>query len=305
VNIERTASLLKNLPLFLDDTKDLSRTKEVSSLVYNLASGQGKGRGSVKGSQKTRYWNNITFSTGEQKITTFTKDGGTVGRVIPIANLPFGRADAETTQIVENIEMDLQECYGVAGEVWIRYILDNREQWNTWKAYYRTFRQILSQQANGNSVVARLAKYMALINTAAMLFDDCFETNYDYQSIVNTVWKKIVEENGEVDRPLQAVRAVYEWAVSNQIRFDDGNSFKSNDDYGIWNPQSDWQEILFYPNQLSAYLEKQGYEPTSVTKSWSERDWLNISKDRGYRKQKKVKGLKINFISIKREALEQ
>ena len=93
VNIERTASLLNNLPLFLDDTKDLSRTKIISNLIYNLASGQGKGRGSIKGSQITRYWNNISFSTGEQKITTFTKDGGTAARVFPIVGLPFGKAD--------------------------------------------------------------------------------------------------------------------------------------------------------------------------------------------------------------------
>ncbi|MFJ5625580.1 DUF927 domain-containing protein [Peribacillus loiseleuriae] len=305
VNIERTASLLKHLPLFLDDTKDLSGIKTVSNLIYNLASGQGRGRGSVNGSQKTRYWNNITFSTGEQKITTFAKDGGTVGRVIPIVNLPFGKADAETSQLVEGIEIDLQECYGVAGEKWIRFILDNRENWDMWKGHYRTFRQTFSEQANGNSVVGRLAKYMALLATAAMIFNDCFEKNYDYQSILKTVWEQIIEENGEVDRPLQAVRCVFEWAVSNQVRFDDGNGFKSNDDYGIWNPQSEWQEIFFYPNQLSRFLEKQGYESTSIMKSWVDRGWLNVSKNRGYRKQKKIKNTQIDFISIKRGALEQ
>jgi uncharacterized protein (DUF927 family) len=305
VNIERTASLLKNLPLFLDDTKDLSKTKAVSNLVYNLASGQGKGRGSTKGSQKVRYWNNITFSTGEQKITTFTKDGGTAARVIPLTGLPFGKTDNETAQLVEGIEMDLQECYGVAGEMWIRYMLENKKCWDDWKNIYRIYRKMYAHQANGNSVVGRLAKYMALIKTAADLFKDCFGFDYDNEQSLSSVWQLIIEENGEVDRPLQAIKSVYEWAVANETRFDYGKGFKSNDDYGVWNPSTPWDEILFYPTQLSAFLEKQGYEPTSIIKSWFDRGWLNTTLGRGYRKQKKRNGIQMDFIAIKRESLEQ
>lgn len=306
VNIERTASLLNNLPLFLDDTKDLTRTKTISSLIYNVASGQGKGRGSTKGSQKTRYWNNITFSTGEQKITTFTKDGGTAARVLPITGLPFGKADPETAPIVESVDMELQDCYGVAGRKWIDYILKNKDGIDIWKLYYRSKRQLYLQRAHRSQVIGRLAKYIALIDTAAWLFNECFEKDYDYESFLGRVWDQILAENEEVDRPLQAVKSVFEWAVSNQVRFADGNGFKTDNDYGIWESQSsDWKEIFFYPDQLSRFLVKEGYESRTIFKSWKSRGWLNLSKDRGNYKQKNIKGTRVDTISIKREFLEQ
>jgi uncharacterized protein (DUF927 family) len=302
VNIERTASLLNNLPLFLDDTKDLARTNAVANLIYNLASGQGKGRGSTKGSQKTRYWNNITISTGEQKITTFTKDGGTAARVLPITGLPFGRADTETAQLVESIELDIQECYGVAGEVWIRYIQDNKKCWGDWKTLYLIASRQYSHQANGNSVVGRLAKYMGLINVAAYLFNDCFNKDYDYLSIINISWQRIVEENAEVDRPLQALKTVYSWMVANKHKFKNDHWA---DSYGTWNHEREWQEVYILPHILEELLSSKGYEPTSIIESWNNRGWLITQKSRGLKKQKTIRGVKTDYIAIRKEALEQ
>ncbi|WP_227936019.1 DUF927 domain-containing protein [Alkalihalobacillus deserti] len=301
VNIERTASLLKNLPLFLDDTKDLSRSNQISGLIYNLASGQGKGRGSIKGSQKTKYWNTITFSTGEQKITSFTKDGGTAGRVLPITGLPFDNDDMETACLVEGIEMDLLECHGQAGQKWIRYLLENRASWSEWKVYFNQMRLYFLQQANGNSVVGRLAKYMAMIDTAAMLFNDCFSEAYDFRSMLDTVWHEVVTENAEVDRPLEALKTVYSWMVANKHKFKNDDW---SDSYGIWNHEGIWDEVYIHPHILEELLSSKGYDPSSIFESWNNRQWLITQKDRGWKKQKTVKGVKSDYIVIRREALE-
>ena len=71
--IERAASILNGLPLILDDTK-LAGTggsreygaSKVSKVVYQIASGKGRGRGSIGGIQTTGSWRTILLSTGEQ-----------------------------------------------------------------------------------------------------------------------------------------------------------------------------------------------------------------------------------------------
>lgn len=312
VSIERTSSVLNNLPLFIDDTKDLPKSDKIASLIYNLASGQGKGRGSVRGSQKNRYWSNITFSTGEQKITSFSKDGGTVGRVLTLEGLPFEDDSNETALFVKRIESDVSECYGVVGKEWIKYLLANKnDSLVVWKSIYRNAQQIYTEQVQGNSVVGRLADYMALIHTTAFLFNECFDMQIDYESTLSEVWNTFVKENAEVDRPLMALQEVYQWAYSNQVRFSSqksvDNKHLTNNDYGYWDfhLKEEWREIHFTPYQLDDFLIKQGYEPQSIYKSWMNRGWLDTTKNRGYRKQKKIKGVQMDFITIKREALEQ
>lgn len=307
VAIERNASVLNHLPFFIDDTKDLSKSERIASLIYNLASGQGKGRGSLRGSQKQKYWSNITFSTGEQKITSFSKDGGTVGRVLSFEGLPFKDDSNETALFVKSIELDISECYGVAGEHWINYLNKHKDDFlDVWKMLFRTSQQIYTEQAQGNSVVGRLADYMALIYTTANIFNDCFDMQIDYEKALSEVWDDFISANAEVDRPKQAVQLTMQWAKSNQIRFQNQKAYLTHDEIGYWDFDTpSWKEIYFTPYQLDDFLQKKGFEPSSIYESWNSRGWLIVSNGRGYRKQKKIKGVSSDYIAIKREALEQ
>lgn len=154
VAIERAASLTNHVPLFLDDTKQ-ANPKYIATSVYHLAGGQGKNRGSINGMQTTKNWSNVIFSTGEQKITSFSRDGGSAARVFNLDGLPFGAANDETYNLVRKIERNLKKHYGSAGKMFIQYILNNRNNWQEWETYFYRQTNYYAEIAKGNTVTQR------------------------------------------------------------------------------------------------------------------------------------------------------
>lgn len=307
VNLERMAGIVNHLPLFLDDTKEANE-KQISQAIYQLASGQGKGRGSTKGTQRTKKWRNVIFSTGEQKITSFSKDGGTAGRTISILGMPFREANHATYQLVNTLDMNIKDNYGHAGRYFVKKILENREDWPQWRETWMEYRNhFASQVTEVNSVAERIAAYMALIALAGELFCKVFNLKWDVEKPLKTIWDDLIRENTEADRPLEAIQKLYDYIRANR------SAFQTSFDYefpgicwGEWeNSNGQWKEIRMNPSLVEEALERFGYEPKAILKSWNDRGWLNTTKGRGYRKQVKRKGGKFDYIVFKREALEQ
>lgn len=71
VGIERTAGIVRNIPLALDELQSLSlKYENLSRMMYMLGNGIGKMRGDrIGGTQKMQTWCNTILSTGEQPIT--------------------------------------------------------------------------------------------------------------------------------------------------------------------------------------------------------------------------------------------
>lgn len=306
VNLERMAGTVNHLPLFLDDTKEANE-KQVSQAIYQLASGQGKGRGSTKGTQRTKNWRNVIFSTGEQKITSFSKDGGTAGRTLSILGMPFEKADRETYKVVHQLDIAIKENYGHAGRVFIKAILEQKENWSQWRQAWSEYRNHFSELITDvNSVAGRLAAYMALIALAGELFCKVFKLNWNLEKPLQQLWDDIIRENSEADRPLEALQQVY-----GSIRANKGLFQQSLDTehvgycLGEWeNANGNWKDIKLIPSELENMLEKLGYEPKATLKSWLDRGWLAATKGRGFRKQVKRNGNPVDYIMLKRSALE-
>jgi len=305
VNLERLAGISNNVPLFLDDTKEAD-PKSIARSIYQLTSGQGKGRGSTKGTQKTKYWNNVIFSTGEQKITNFSKDGGTAGRTLTVNGLPFGEDSPETGRFVKRLDLAIRRNYGHAGREFIKFILkeENQADWEQWEERWLAYQDVfISRVPGNNSVAGRLAEYAALIAVAAQLVNLCFGVQWDAESIILKWWDELIAENQELDRPKEALQTIYDWAIANRSNF----KFSSNEAakgpcYGEWEDEIGWTEIRFNTLLLEDQLTKLGYEAKAIIKSWKNRGWLDTS--HGYRKQFTRKGSSEYYVVVKREALE-
>jgi putative DNA primase/helicase len=100
VYIERCASISSGLPLILDETKRVKDLRQVANVLYEVATGQGRGRGTVKGTAATRTWRTVLLSTGEAPAVSFTQDGGTRARCLEIRGAPFGKTNADTAEMV-------------------------------------------------------------------------------------------------------------------------------------------------------------------------------------------------------------
>lgn len=292
VAIERAASLTNHVPLFLDDTKQ-ANPKYIASSVYHLAGGQGKNRGSINGMQTTKTWGNVIFSTGEQKITSFSRDGGSTARVFSLDGLPFGTANDETYNLVRKIERVLKKHYGLAGKMFIQYILDNRDKWLEWENYFYQQTDFYAEIAKGNTVSQRLAEHMGIIDLASILFHKCFNQQYKAEKEMIKLWEGIISDNQETDRPKQALEDVISWVSSeeNRLYTRDGETiFKPSDCIGKWN-EAKSEDLCLYPVKLENFLKTQGYEPSAILKSWAERNWIVTASGR-MKKKVSVKNVK-------------
>lgn len=82
---EGKANFLNNLPFIIDDTARLKKNykDDFSQLIYQLASGEGRGRSNTKlGLEPKKTWKNIIICSGENPIITDQLRGGAINRLL-------------------------------------------------------------------------------------------------------------------------------------------------------------------------------------------------------------------------------
>ena len=125
--IERRAALFNGIPVILDDSKQARDPEFVARMIYDLASGQGKGRGTIGGLRRSDRWRTVVLTTGEQRLIDFTQDGGTRGRVITLWGPPFGARDTGNQVPRQSLPTALETDHGHAGPAFVAYLLQHRE----------------------------------------------------------------------------------------------------------------------------------------------------------------------------------
>lgn len=83
VGLERMACILKHIPFAIDELQVLnSRKLSVENIIYSLANGFGRLRGSKDGTiQETLSWRNNVITSGEQPMTKENSNDGAMTRV--------------------------------------------------------------------------------------------------------------------------------------------------------------------------------------------------------------------------------
>lgn len=282
VSIERRLAVLRNLPLLLDDTKKATDPRQIAAIIYSHSGGQGKGRGSLTGVQTVLNWHNVLISSGEQPLTSYSTDGGAVMRVLEIEGAPFGRQDVETGQIVKKINTGACENFGHAGAEFVRYLIQNREHWDAWRAEFKRRAADYLQRAASDKA-GRLADYAAALAQAAILAHTALDLPFPYADPLETLWTEI---SGEADDPLgakKALRYVLSWAAQNEHRFDgrlDYDKFGSaitpaGGVLGRWDAGEKYESIAFYPHVIEDVLTGQKFHTDSILRQWKEWGWLN------------------------------
>ncbi|MDP9472304.1 MAG: DUF927 domain-containing protein [Chloroflexota bacterium] len=313
VYIERASAVLNGLPLILDDTKRARNPKAVAQTIYDVVSGRGRGRGSPRGMRRSGTWATILLSTGEAPATSFTEDGGTRARVLTLWGPPFGRADATTAPVVQQIDLGVRHSYGHAGPQLVRYIADHRDQWDRWRDRYRQIQQEYLERAGGNPVAGRLAAYFALLDVTAKLAHHVLDLPWAYEGPVDALWDDLVHEASDADRASAALAMVASWAQANQHTFEgrldvDQHYNDKTPTLGLsgkWDRAEDWESIAFFSHKIKDLLEKGGFDPEATIRTWRDREWLETHGDRKrYTRNIRIRGEKTWAVVIKRSAVE-
>lgn len=120
--LERRASLFSDLPLGINEREVLSQLKkqDISSTLYMLAEGKGKGRGGKVGLQELNTWRTIVLTTGEGPLTSASSMDGLMTRTIEIEGGPL----AGNKELARDLYGFLPTCHGQAGIVFMQALMD-------------------------------------------------------------------------------------------------------------------------------------------------------------------------------------
>jgi uncharacterized protein (DUF927 family) len=119
VFLERIANFFCDLPIFPDDSQTVD-DRTMSSMLYQIANGVGKGRGSTVGIRHNPTWHTVCFSTGERPLIECTTFAGARARTIGLYGSPFPNVGGD---FINDLKTGLRENYGHAGAKFIESIL--------------------------------------------------------------------------------------------------------------------------------------------------------------------------------------
>jgi DNA primase catalytic core len=309
VSIERICTVLNNLPVIFDDTKDAKSPEFIAQTIYTFVSGRSKERGSIKGKQASYTWNTIFLTSGEQRITSFSQDGGTRTRVLELWGSPLERDDDEGSRLANLIKDTVSMNYGHAGQRWIRYIIDHKSEWRQWRVDYCQVKAALRTRTPNNPFANRIAEYGALVIYVEHAFRTVFPevADWDWPNIPKIIdlWERLVEEANEADRARVALNLVFDWAVRhNQSFFGRHEGSRPTGGFlGRWDPGEEWDHIAFLAGPLEQYLESLKFRALDIIRTWKDRGYT-VEPNCGYSRREYIDGIRQVVIGIKREALE-
>lgn len=279
--IERAAQTLSGLPLLLDDTKRAKDTREVGRVLYDVAHGKGRGRGSITGMRATARWRTVLLSTGEAPATSFTQDGGSRARTLVFWGSPFGTADKATSDTVRAITSGVLLNHGWIGPRLVTWLLKSRATWGDLKVCYLANLEVWGARAGGDPVAGRVAQYMAMVQLAADLLHGELGLTRPEKDPLAEAWKSALVSAGDADRALAAIQEVFSWAVARPAHFwgrheifDERPRQPSGGWLGGWSNLDSWSHIAILPDTLKTVLERGHYDVEAMLATWSERGWL-------------------------------
>jgi putative DNA primase/helicase len=313
VYVDYISSIANGLPVFLDDTKLAKSADQIEKVIYQVTQGRGRSRGSLKGARFTQSYSSILLSTGEEPIASLTQAGGTRARVLELWGPPFGGESRELGELVSEVNRTVFENYGHAGPRFVQFILSKKNDWSRWKKELSHIQSEYQKRAGGNSVAIRYVDSLALVNLTAAMAHAALDFPWEYADPVETIWNDLMREASEADRAAAALLYIESWMLSNAHTFLGRHESDSNNRpripalgwSGRWDHPDVWDYVAFYPHKLKDLLRQQAFNPEAIIRTWREKKWLKVSKNRSVDYRADIDGQKAWTVAILRSAFEE
>lgn len=283
--------------------------QKVEKMVYGLASGKTKLRGTTTGSvQATAIWRCITLSTGEEPLSNNKSQDGVRSRIIELYGKPF-EDEAEAHKMYQFT----QEHCGTAGKLYINYLIQKygKDNYKILKARLDEIKAKLKVRCP-NINFAQLS-YIALVTLADILIGEIFyktneESSYEMaEKVVENISKAVSKDLVDY-----AYSYIGDWILSNENRFDKVEFAKTDyysdeafevhsesgnlsvERYGVYN-----NEIFYiWPTKFESVLESAGFNSEKVKQGFKERKYI-VSDEDSLTTKVFYNGCEREFIGIK------
>lgn len=309
--IEAMASMLRHLPLSLDDSKKAHRPEDVAAVVYMHSGGSGKLRGAPGGAGRgvglrvTERWRSSLDSDGEQALTSFTADAGARARVLAMRGDPL-----PSEAVAVRVGLGCEAHHGHLGRRVIRALCEPGavERWlSEWSGYYTHWR---AQLAPHGPVPARLARVVAALDLARALCESVGLPTAPCEPIRYAA-DCAYAGGTDADIPAEALRTVYEVAVARPTSFYGRHEVAPNDEarvpatgwLGAWQRGDAWTHLDVQSGVVRDELARGGFDP-GVIDRWRERGWLVCHSGCGARAKARIDGSVASVYRFTRRAIE-
>ena len=288
--LERVAGMVPDLPILLDDTKNQQDKKILAEIVYGVASGIGRGRGSIVGVQPTARWYTVLISTGENPIVSHMREhGGGVARVITLWGSPMGQESTENGDLARALNRAVVAHHGHVGPALVRLLLRPGAP-EAAEAAWHGHLAAWSNLAGGDAVNLRRAETFALLSCSLDLLR---ALGLDLCDPLPWAWAQVsgdADSQGKAD--VNALIDAWSWAVANQGQLDSLPATRHPPNGGYIGRAGRSKEgedyaIAFGAAALKKHLSREGYEPDAVVRRWDERGW--VTRGEKYNREKVVK----------------
>lgn len=280
--IERANGFVNSLPLCLDDTKKARNPKIPRDVAFEHHNGQGRGRGTISGTQSTVHWRNIIISTGEAGIVDHHTDGGLRARVITVRGKPLGHRPQEGATMAEMLSEEIGQHHGWLGRKLVEYLVSNSDEWGSFRSMFVRMRTDYGKSAP-NAVARRHAGNLAVLDMAIRIMKLLGVTVACKVDPVLYLQKAAIAAGKDADQPLVAMQQVFSWSAANQFLFfgrhavgPDGEPKVHRGWAGAWAEGRDWQFLAFLPDVLKNVLSRHGHTPAEIITRWAERGWFDM-----------------------------
>ena len=281
VALERMAGFYCDLPLGIDERQLAGNNQgSLEKIVYMLASGTGRARGSKGGGlQEMRTWRTVALTTGEEPISTDTSQTGISTRILELYGGPFN--DEKSASLMH--QQSGMNC-GWAGPFFIKKLMEMGTE--VLKQKYEKMLEYVYTRSNGEN--GSHAASIATVALADLLIDMWIfgstseERSEDRaRSMADFVLgEQKAADAGDVNE--HAVQYIVDWVLSN------GNYFGTNA-IGTCLGYTDNGHAYIFPSMLNQTLTKAGYSPRKTLKYMADKGYITTSKSNGNEKNSVLK----------------
>ncbi|MCM1567026.1 MAG: DUF927 domain-containing protein [Dehalobacter sp.] len=274
--IENLCYSLNDCFLFLDDTHSVLDERVLKNLVYLIANGTGKTRGSkTGGNQFVKKWNLVAITTGEAALEDVSTWTGARARVLTVRN-PWGGSCGESVQVA--VESALQN-YGHGAPRFVRWLIDNRNEWPKLRKKFKDIWVSLMPHCEGVEVAERKAKYFAAIVLVATLINDLFGFGWDLDFgesglpvLFEEPFCELVLKNSNRSTGIAGFDVIRDFIFSNRSSFEEGANVIGRV-FGKW---EDGIGVGVFGSLLREELKRHSFNPDAVFNELIDKKALEI-----------------------------
>lgn len=288
--------------------------REIGSIIYQLANGQGKARANVKGGARRRAsWRTVVLSSGERTIESYMQSEGAryhAGQDVRLVNVPAGQrkhgvfddlhgAD-DGRAFADALKTATKKHHGTAGPAFVRWLIEQQDP-----DIGAAVEAIVGRMEPQSGQESRVAGQLALIATAGELATQAGITGWSRGSAslsaitAFSVWRSDRGQGSAEDQQiLDAVRSFIERHGDSRFSERNGESrhiVRDRSGYTEADPAGG-MIYLFLSSGLREAIA--GHDLSRALSALNQAGWLKPSANGKHMVQKKVEGRNTSVYAI-------